>query len=188
MADFNHAYLGELVTEAQAGSSDAFAELYAITYNHIYNYAVHYMRNTDLAQDVVQETYICALKNIRSIKDSSLFVAWLNQICFRTCYDMTRKAKVDSGQVDSELLELVRDEYLGHNPEQQAELSGDITYINEAIESLPLNEQQVIIMRYYNDMKLEEIASAMNISRSSVKRYLASAKERLTDTLRKGGF
>ncbi len=52
--------------------------------------------------------------------------------------------------------------------------------------SLPFNEQQVVVMRYYNDMKLEDIASALSCSRSSVKRYLISARDRLKIMLRKG--
>ena len=96
MADFNHAYIGNLVISAQSGSSEAFAELYATTYNHTYNYSMHYLRDAYLAQDAVQETYISALKNINNIKDPSLFVAWLNQICFHVCYDMAKKKHPDS--------------------------------------------------------------------------------------------
>ena len=66
MADFNHAYIGNLVISAQSGSSEAFAELYATTYNHTYNYSMHYLRDAYLAQDAVQETYISALKNINN--------------------------------------------------------------------------------------------------------------------------
>ena len=52
MADFNHAYIGNLVISAQSGSSEAFAELYATTYNHTYNYSMHYLRDAYLAQEV----------------------------------------------------------------------------------------------------------------------------------------
>ena len=90
MPDFNHSYIGGLVLLAQENDSDAFAELYALTYKHIYNYAGHYLRDPYLAQDAVQETYISALKNIKDIKDPSLFVAWINQICFHVCYDMSK--------------------------------------------------------------------------------------------------
>ena len=45
-------------------------------------------------------------------------------------------------------------------------------------------ERQVLIMRYYNDMKLEEIAAAMEISRSSVKRYIASGQEHLKESMK----
>lgn len=185
MADFNHAYIGLLVEKAKRGNSDAFAELYAMTYQHTYNYAAHYLRDESLAQDALQETYILALRNINGIKESTLFVAWLNQICFRVCYDMSRKYRHEYGENNPELLEFVKDDYLSHNPEEVAETDDEILRLKEAINSLPFNEQQVIVMRYYNDMKLEEIAAALQCSRSSVKRYLIAAKERLEKMLRK---
>lgn len=186
MADFNHSYIGHLVLKAQDGDSDAFAELYALTYQHVYNYAVHYLRNTDSAQDAVQDTYILALKNIHGIKEPSVFVAWLNQICFRVCYDMCRKKNAGYGEINPDLLELKLDEYEPHNPEAQAETKEEIERLKQAISALPFNEQQVIVLRYYNDMKLEEIASALRCSRSSVKRYLNSARDRLEEAMRKG--
>lgn len=185
MADFNHAYIGQLVEKAQKGNSNAFAELYAMTYQHTYNYAAHYLRDETLAQDALQETYILALRNITGIKEPSLFVAWLNQICFRVCYDMSRKNRQEYMENNPEFLEFIKDEYLSHNPEQHYELSDEINRLKEAVLSLPFNEQQVVVMKYYNDMKLEDIASALQVSRSSVKRYLISAKESLARMLRK---
>lgn len=187
MPDFNHSYIGGLVLLAQDNDSDAFAELYALTYKHIYNYAGHYLRDEYLAQDAVQETYISALKNIKNIKDPSLFVAWLNQICFHVCYDMSKKND-KGGEVNSEFLELLHDDLADHNPEAQMELGNEVETVKAAVAKLPFNEQQVVVMRYYNEMKLEEIADALQISRSSVKRYLQAGRERLEVILRKEGF
>ncbi|HOO27534.1 MAG TPA: sigma-70 family RNA polymerase sigma factor [Lachnospiraceae bacterium] len=185
MPDFNHTYIGSLVTRSQANDSDAFAELYALTYRHIYNYAGHYLRDSFLAQDAVQETYISALKNIASIKDPSLFIAWLNQICFHICFDICKKNNQCYGSTDSELIEIIRDERIDHNPEDKFEKKAETESIQKAIRLLPFNEQQVIVMRYYNEMKLEEIASALQCSRSSVKRYLTHGRDRLEEMLRK---
>lgn len=185
MAIFNHDYIGNLVMRAQADDSDAFAELYALTYKHIYNYAGHYLRDEYLAQDAMQETYVSALKNIRKIKEPSLFVAWLNQICFHVCYDMRKRN--DAGydlSVSSELLEFIKDDHSYHDPVISFEDKEEATSLQRAIAELPFNEQQVIVMRYYNDMKLEEIAAAMQVSRSSVKRYLISGRDRLAKKLR----
>ncbi|MCR5735885.1 MAG: sigma-70 family RNA polymerase sigma factor [Lachnospiraceae bacterium] len=186
MAVFDHDNIGSLVLRAQSDDSDAFAELYALTYKHVYNYAGHYLRDPYLAQDAMQETYISALKNIRKIKEPTLFVAWLNQICFHVCYDMCKKNNADYDTVSPELLEIVRDDNLSHDPEKNYEDQEETVILNEAISSLPFNEQQVIVMKYYNDMKLEEIASAMNCSRSSVKRYLISGRDRLAKILERG--
>ena len=186
MPDYNHAYIGSLVIKSQAGNSDAFAELYGLTYNHVYNYAVHYLKDIYLAQDAVQDTYIHALKNIRKINDPTLFIAWINQIAFHTCFDMCKKQNSSYGVIDPNLLELEKDEYIGHNPEDNYEKNDEIRLLQEAINALPFHEKQVIVMRYYNDLKLEEIAGALSISRSTVKRYLASAKATL-EQIMKGG-
>ena len=188
MAILNHAYIGALVKRSQRGDSDAFAELYSMTYQHVYNYAGHYLRNPDLAQDAVQDTYVSALKNINKIKEPSLFVAWLNQICFHVCYDMYKKNDGDYDLPSQELLELVKDDILDHNPEGQYADNEEKVMVRNAIEALPFNERQVIVMRYFNNMKLEEIASALNCSRSSVKRYLISARDKIAASLGKEGF
>ncbi len=188
MANFNHDYIGNLVMRAQADDSDAFAELYALTYKHIYNYAGHYLRDEYLAQDAMQETYVSALKNIRKIKEPSLFVAWLNQICFHVCYDMSKKN--DAGYdttISPELMEVLKDDHTYHDPVLNYEDKEQTEAIKRSVAELPFNEQQVIVMRYYNDMKLEDIASAMNVSRSSVKRYLISGREKLARKLSEGG-
>lgn len=187
MPDFNHTYIGGLVLEAQRDNSDAFAELYALTYKHIYNYAGHYLRDQYLAQDAVQETYISALKNIKNIKDPSLFVAWLNQICFHVCFDMSKRLS-KGDEVNSEFLELLRDDLLDHNPEMNTEFIDETDIVKRAVSKLPFSEQQVIVMRYYNEMKLEEISAALSISRSTVKRNLIRGKEHLEKLLRKEGL
>jgi len=186
MADYNHVYIGSLVRNAQAGNSDAFAELYGLTYKHIYNYAAHYLKDEFLAQDAVQETYISALKNIRKINDPCLFVAWLNQIAFHTCFDICKKQNSAYGLIDPEQLELAQDNNIEHNPEDICEKNDEVLSLQSAIEALPFHEQQVIVMRYYNDLKLEDIASMLRISRSTVKRYLNSAREKLLISM-KGG-
>ncbi|MCR5106840.1 MAG: sigma-70 family RNA polymerase sigma factor [Lachnospiraceae bacterium] len=188
MPAFDHDNIGSLVLRAREDDPDAFAELYALTYKHIYNYAGHYLRDPFLAQDAMQETYISALKNIRKIKEPNLFVAWLNQICFHVCYDMCKKNNENYEAISPELLEVLKDENKFHNPEENYEDKEDILSLTDAIKSLPFNEQEVIVMRYINDMKLEEIASALNCSRSSVKRYLISGRKKLAEILRREGM
>lgn len=180
MADYDHAHIAALVKRAQVGNSDAFTELYGLTVNHISNYANRYLKDEHLAQDAVQETYITAFKNLKGIKDPSLFVAWLNQINFHTCYDMCKKNNSAYGFVDHEQLELTRDDNIEHDPEAIYEKNDEINKLRQAIDELPFHERQVIVMRYYNEMRLEEIAKALSISRSTVKRYLQSAKEKLS--------
>ena len=93
MAALDYNYIAELVVKAQHGDSDAFAELYAATYQKQYYFAYSYLKDEYLAQDALQETYIIALKDISKLKDPMLVVAWLNQINFRICFQLHKKQK-----------------------------------------------------------------------------------------------
>ena len=93
MADLDYQYIASLVERTKNNDSDAFAELYVATYQRQYYFAYNYLRDEYLAQDALQEAYILVLKNIFSLKDSSLFISWLNQITFRICFNMQKKQK-----------------------------------------------------------------------------------------------
>lgn len=180
MNELNIAYLSGLVLRAKGNDSNAFAELYAMTYKKVYNYTRHYLRDDFLAQDALQEIYILALKNLSKLNDPTVFIAWLDRISFHVCFDMTKKLQKGNTQFsDPEILEVIEDEYPGSDPEASYQRKDETSRLNEALEQLPFHERQVLIMRFYNDMKLEDIAAAMDISRSSVKRYIASGEEKL---------
>lgn len=177
-------YLAGLVTRAKQNDSDAFAEIYALTYNKVYNYAKHYLRDDYLAQDAMQEIYISALKNLNKLNDPTLFIAWLNRISFHVCYDISKKPGTGTVISDPEILEILQDEHLDTNPEAHYQQLDEMECLNKAMENLPFQEKQVLTMRYYNNLKLEEVAAAMGISRSSVKRYIASGQEHLRQLLK----
>ena len=84
---------------------------------------------------------------------------------------MTQKNRPqnDCQVLSQEILDIVQDPHLDTNPELHYQQKDEYSRLADALEQLPFNEKQVLIMRYYNDMKLEEIAAAMEISRSSVK-------------------
>lgn len=65
------------------------------------------------------------------------------------------------------------------NPENQAIRIDEKEYLIRQVLNLPFTESQVIFLKYYQNMKLEDIAKMLDISQSSVKRYLVSARRRL---------
>ncbi len=177
--DYNHSYIAEFVTRAQRGDSDAFAQLYNMTFNKVYNYARHYLRDDYLAQDAVQEVYISALKNLSKLNDPTLFIAWLNQISFHVCYDMAKAHKSDYGDIDSELLEEIRDTKRDSNPEANALKKDESERLKAAVERLSVSEKELVSLRYFNSMKIDDIVNVTGISRSTVKRQLNAITEKL---------
>lgn len=183
-SNYDYEHIASLVIQAQCGSSNAFAELYVMTYDNVYNYACHYLHDTFLAQDIVQEIYIQALRKINDLKNPSVFIAWLNQIAFHVCYHTCQKNNSQYGLVSDQMLFSIYDEKIERNPEAHVVQQWERTALQLAIDDLPATEKQIIIMKYYNKMTIEDIASALNISRSTVKRRLADTQKLLKKKLR----
>ena len=187
MAELDYQYIGELVLRAQEGDSDAFAELYVATYQQQYRFSYRYLQDEFLAQDALQETYIVALKNITTLRDPHVFVSWLNQVNMRVCFEIYRREKRQGAELDRyEQNALTAREARGEgdSPEESALRQDQQEYLIRKVMALPFSESQAIMLRYFRNMKLEEIADMMGISRSSVKRYLNSGREKLARQLK----
>lgn len=153
MAAFDQQYLATLVDFSRRGDSDAFAELYIATCQEQYWFAYGYLQDEELAQDALRDTYIFALKNISALADANLFLPWLSQIMLRTC--LRERIEEDSVFVEGESFRL------------------------EQILTLPFTESIVVILTYYDKMKIREIAWLMHLKRSAVKHYLDSGLKKL---------
>ena len=191
--ELDYDYLAKLVRETQKGDSDAFAELYTATYQSQYRFAYQYVKDPYLAQDILQDVYILVLRNISTLKNPRLFVSWLHQINFRICFDTSQKKR----RHEEELMNAAaNDERLASATDTSMDpvthiLKKDTQeQVKDAILSLPAHFAQPIIMRYYNNMGLDDIADAMDCSRSTVKRRLQKAQKLLEHKLgtEKGGI
>ena len=183
MEILDYAYLNDLVLKAQRGSSNAFAELYAATYQRQYTYSLRYLRDPHLAQDALQESFVRALRGIGRLQNPELFIAWLGQINFRVCYDLQQKQEREISAGSAEDLN-ISGLHSGHGlPEEEVVDVDNRNYILRQVMNLPLVESQAILMKYYQEMTLDEIGDCMNISRSTVKRYLRSGKKHLQKML-----
>lgn len=149
-----------------------------------------------LAQDILQDVYILVLKNIHTLKNPRLFVSWLHQITFRICFDTTQKMKRQEQDIQFD----TSDEKIPYhrcvdystesNPEKYALTKDTQQQLINSIYSLPQQFAQPIIMRYYNNMAIDEISDAMDCSRSTIKRRLHKGQKLLEAKLgkEKGGI
>jgi len=187
MTELDFKYLAELVLRAQEGDSDSFAELYVATYQQQYRFSYRYLQDEFLAQDALQETYILALKNLTALRDPHLFVSWLNQINMRVCFNIYRREKRNDAEMQRHLhQQLLTRELRGDNdsPELRTAWADELDYVLRQILALPFSESQAILLRYFRNLPLKEVADLMGISQSSVKRYIASGREKLAARLK----
>lgn len=180
----DYKYIAALAIRAQNNDSIAFTELYALTHQKEYAFACNYLKDPVLAQDAIQETYIRAYKNISQLKDTSRFVSWLHSINFRVCYTMLEKKKNTKENLGEESYRDIIDPNPSNNPELRTLAKNESSAMKTYLERPPLKVRQVVIMRYINEMNLEDISEAMHCSLSSVKRYLVKARKIMRDYLK----
>lgn len=134
-----------------------------------------YLRDRDLAQDAVQETFVKAYRYMNTFRGECSERSWLMGIAINVCRDQQRTAwfrHIDR-RVNTDVL-----------PETPApETFPDHTVLAE-VNCLPKRYREVILLRYYQGMKLKEAADALQISSSAVKQRLKRANAILHDRLK----
>ncbi|NLC96354.1 MAG: sigma-70 family RNA polymerase sigma factor [Erysipelotrichaceae bacterium] len=181
MSNLNHKQIAKLVKKVKEGDSNSFAKLYELTYQKVYFFSLYLTKNETLAQDVVQETFIYALKQINTLKDDKLFVAWLNRINYTTALKILEKEKNIS--LSEEDLYSIPDHNPNSNPMKKIVVDSEKEEILSAISTLPYGLRAVIIMKYYHDMKNKEIAMALDCPVGTVKSRLNTARNLLKHKL-----
>ena len=138
------------------------------------------LQDRTLAEDAVQETFIKVWKSYGQFRDECSVKTWIMRIAVNTCRDMQRSwwAKHISRRVTLDMLELTRG---------VEGLSDEAMTLNNEIASLPLKLREVILLYYYQNMQVNEIAEALSLAPSSVSGRLKRAKDKLRIAL-KGAY
>ncbi|SHK17126.1 RNA polymerase sigma factor [Desulforamulus aeronauticus] len=143
---------------------------YVIQYkeNH-YRLAYSYVKNADDALDIVQESIYKALSSMDSLKNPSHIKSWFYRIVVNTSLDFLRKQK-RIGVVDDETLSVLEGGAVDHYENLD---------LQKALDALPVNYRSVVILRYFEDLKLEEIADILNENVNTVKTRLYKSLKKL---------
>lgn len=183
MAELDYERIASLVQRTQSGESGAFEQLYRLTYRSLYQMACRYLRDADLAQDAVQETYMLVLKNLAALQNPKLFISWLDQILFRVCLAMQKKCRQGNEEsFEDSAAELDRMSRWADStalPENAAIRIDQKRYILEQVMQLPQPEAEAILLRYYHNLKINDVAAVLHISRATVNRRLLRGRKRL---------
>lgn len=134
-------------------------------YDRLYRLAYSYVYNEDDALDIVQESACKAICQCNSLKDPSKLYSWICRIVVNTTMDLLRSRK--------------KEDLPGELPEQASEDVCQETDLKNALESLEPQNRTIVVLRYCEDMKLEDIALAVNENLSTVKTRLYRSLKKL---------
>lgn len=197
--EINKEKLIDAVVRLQKGDGKAFEDLYNLTYNAARFTALKITKNEQDAEDVLQDSYIKVLEKINTIDKPESFMSWFNMTVANKARDLMRKSKPglfsdyekENEDGDSfsviDTIEEDNPEYIPGEDVEKEELRKDMMKL---IEGLSDEKRAAVILFYYNEMSIKDIASALNISEGTVKSRLFNAKKELAvgvEKLKKSG-
>ena len=168
----------ELVSSAKSGNKKSFDKLYELTSNDVWFTCVSLLKDEENAKDIMQETYITAFLKLDTLNDEQKFCGWITSIAVNKCKNKL-KGKVEY-QIDDEVLitEAETDELM--LPEEyitKAEKRKVLLQIME--DTLSFNQYQTVLMFYFDEMSISEIAQGLEISEGTVKSRLNSSRAKM---------
>jgi RNA polymerase sigma-70 factor, ECF subfamily len=174
----------EILSAAQAGSSEAFAELYAIYSRRLYKTIVAITRNPEDAEDALQETFLRVYLAFHTFEGRSNVYTWLTRIAINSTLMILRRRRARpeilfDPQPDAQTCRFeIKDS--APNPEQVCDQRQIQVRLLRAVRNLDVSLRRPIQMRMTQGASVKEISRTLNISEAAVKTRLHRARRRLS--------
>ena len=173
-----------LIRRIQNGDSEAFETLVWKHYQNIYQFCVRRCNgDTALAADLTQDTFLKLIEHIQQYRLTGKFINFLLTIAVNTCNNHFKKKSPDI--VDMDTLSAVPSNL---NISEEVLRQEDAKIIQQAIDRLPDMQKEVVILRFYHDRKLKEIAAITGVSLPTAKSRLKQGLDKLKRYLDKEDF
>ena len=169
----------ELISRLKEGDTDAFGKIYSLYADKALKTAYLIVNDKFLAEDIVQEVFISILKSVKGLKKPEAFGAWLYRFLIRyswkACGAKRRVLPRDFGDKTEEISG--RDEYFEDEKYRT---------LYESIDRLTPKLRTVVVLHYFNDMTVKEIAEVTGCLEGTIKSRLHTARKRLREVLKEG--
>lgn len=167
-----------LITQAQHGDRQAFAEL---VYNHregMINVAYRMCGDPGLAEDIAQDAFIRVWQNLPKYQPKAPFKSWVYRIATNATLDALRSQKET---VDIDNLPLSSS---AKGPEMLLEDKERVSMVEQAVLALPPASRKVLVLREYEQLSYQEIADVLDIPLGTVMSRLSYARKAIKKSLK----
>ena len=174
----------DILQRLHGGDRTAMAELYDRYFDRLYSLVFNQVdRNRDIAEDIVQETFLAALKSAKGFKGRSSAYTWLCSIAYHKVADhyrrQSRERKRMVSGIDVDTVDDVENPGRQPQPDSLIESAETRQVVNEALAKLPWDYRQVLILKYVEEMSVLEISQIMDRSPKSIEGLLTRSRKAL---------
>ena len=180
----------QILERALTGDAEAFGEIVRRWERRIFALAYGMLGREEDARDATQETFLSAFRNLRNFRGEAKVSSWLHRIAVNQCITRHRRAKVrkEAGLDDEE--EKHASSFatpVEHSPSHVVEGRQRSSAVRQAVNSLPVELRQIVVMKEFEELTFREIADALDVPLSTVKSRLYTALRQLHMRLEKFG-
>ncbi|MFZ2390452.1 MAG: RNA polymerase sigma factor [Minisyncoccales bacterium] len=179
----------ELVERAQNKDRDAFGSLFDLYYDKVLNYVFRRVLNTEYAKDITSNTFLKALKNLDQFEWRNgpfSFSGWIFKIATNEVNQYFRKQNRYKLTIDDpDFKELGDNNKIAEEIEKKIDNDKHLLILNKAIKQLKPIYQDILHLKYFEEMSYEEISQVLNKNESTIRVYSKRAKEELRIILEK---
>jgi len=182
----------EWIGQALDGSEAAYGELLNAYQRPVYTLILRMVRDPGLAEDLAQDSFVKAFRNLASYDRSRKFSSWLFKIAHNTAIDHLRRRSIPTvpleGPADSDFgpLDALPDENAA-SPESTARRLDLARALEEAVSRLRPDYREVVLLRFQAGMAYDEIAAATGLPMGTVKTHIHRARKKLCALLEEMG-
>jgi RNA polymerase sigma-70 factor, ECF subfamily len=168
-----------LITESKKGNKSALNTLLQQNYKPLYGFVLKMTVNEDLTDDIVQDTLLKVVLNIKSFKEQCKFSTWLIQISINIYKDHVKKNKNIEIEAEDSIISLNSKDLT----EDSAILRLQLETALKSLKDMPYKKRTAFILKHYYGYSLEEISKIMDCPRGTVKSRISTTVEALRKVL-----
>jgi RNA polymerase sigma-70 factor (ECF subfamily) len=179
-----------IVERALTGDAEAFSEIVRRWERRIFALAYGILGREEDARDATQETFLAAFRSLRGFRGEAKVSSWLHRIAVNQCITRQRRAKVrneaaldDEQEKDAAKFSVP----VSFSPARAVESRQITEAVRCAVNSLPIDLRQVVVMKEFEELTFREIADTLDLPLSTVKSRLYTAMKQLQMRLQKFG-
>jgi RNA polymerase sigma factor (sigma-70 family) len=173
----------DLIEQTLAGNQSAYADLVKRHQRFVFTLAMRFTKTREDAEEVAQDSFIKAYRNLQNFEGQSKFSTWMYTIVYTTAMTFLRKKRIDTSSIDDENNFIQVENQGGAFDNNLAENKSRSFHLNQAIEQLSADDAMIITLFYQGEQSLDEIGVTMGIEPNNVKVKLFRARQRLKDKL-----
>lgn len=163
-----------LINECLNGNVEAFRDLVMTYQTAVYATAFYYVKDSNIAKEIVQESFINAYKNLHQLRDLTKFGSWLKEITTRISFQYIQKKKeIGNDRIEGKIISINSEKLDGKNP------SFTFEEIKFAIQQLPERYRLPVVLKFLEGMTYEEISRFTGESPGEIKGILQRAVKQL---------